>query len=114
MSQASAGPPIWRARANAFRDMILCAPRAEVLVRRLAYIAGLVGPLTALPQAVSIWASHQAAGVSFWSALGFTAVAGVWLVYGILLRQGPIVLSSLLWMVFDLAIVSGVVRYGSI
>lgn len=94
--------------------MMLCAPRAEDLVRRLAYVAGLIGPLTALPQAVSIWASHQAAGVSFWSALGFTAVAAIWLAYGIVLRQGPIVLSSLLWVVFDVAIVSGVLRYGNI
>jgi len=91
-----------------------CATKAELLVRRLAYVAGLVGPLTALPQALSIWASHQAAGVSFWSALGFTGVAGIWLAYGIILRQGPIVLSSLLWVIFDLAIVSGVLRYGSI
>lgn len=85
-----------------------------MLVRRLAYIAGLVGPLTALPQAVSIWMSHQAIGVSFWSAVGFTGVAVIWLAYGLILRQGPIVLSSMLWVVFDLAILSGVLRYGSI
>ena len=90
------------------------AARTEMLVRRLAYIAGLVGPLTALPQAMSIWLSHQATGVSFWSAVGFTGVATIWLAYGILLRQGPIVLSSLLWVIFDLAIVSGVLRFGSI
>ncbi|HKW31311.1 MAG TPA: hypothetical protein VJT54_18455 [Verrucomicrobiae bacterium] len=88
--------------------------RTEMLVRRLAYIAGLVGPLTALPQAVSIWMSHQATGVSFWSAVGFTGVAVIWLAYGIILRQGPIVLSSMLWVIFDLAIMSGVLRYGSI
>jgi len=91
-----------------------CVSRTEVLVRRLAYITGLIGPLTALPQAISIWTSHQAAGVSLCSATGFAAVAGVWLAYGVVLRQGPIVLSSLLWIILDLAIVSGVLRYGSI
>jgi uncharacterized protein with PQ loop repeat len=100
--------------ADDFRDMMPCTVRVEMLVRRLAYIVGRVGPLTALPQAVSIWVSHQAAGVSFCSAVGFTAVAAIWLAYGIVLRQGPIVLSSSLWVVFDLAIVSGVLRYGQI
>ena len=91
-----------------------CVSRTEALVRRLAYITGLVGPFTTLPQAVSIWMSHQAAGVSFWSAAGFAAVAGIWLVYGIVLREGPIVISSLLWVTLDLAIVAGIWRYGHI
>jgi len=91
-----------------------CDSRTQSVVRRLAYVAGLAGPFTALPQAVYIWTSHQAAGVSFWSSVGFTAVAGIWLAYGIVLRQGPIVLSSSLWVLLDLAIVSGVLRYGGI
>jgi len=91
-----------------------CDSRAESVIRRLAYIAGLIGPFTALPQAFWIWTSHQAAGVSLFSSVGFTAVAGVWLAYGIVMRQGPIVLSSLLWVILDLAIVSGVLRYGGI
>jgi uncharacterized protein with PQ loop repeat len=91
-----------------------CVAKSEVLVRRLAYFAGLAGPLTALPQAVSIWMSHQATGVSFWSATGFSAVAVIWLTYGVVLREGPIVISSLLWLVLDLAIVFGVWRYGHI
>ena len=88
--------------------------RAESVVRRLAYVAGLAGPFTALPQAIYIWTAHQAAGVSLCSSVGFTAVAGIWLAYGIVLRQGPIVLSSTLWVILDLAIVSGVLRYGGI
>ena len=91
-----------------------CASRAEKFVRRLAYFAGLAGPFTALPQAVSIWTLHQAAGVSFWSAVGFTTVAGIWLTYGVVLREGPIVLSSSLWVILDLAIVTGVLRYGCV
>jgi len=90
------------------------ASRIELLVRRLAYIVGLAGPLTALPQVLSIWTCHQAIGVSLWSALGMTAIAVFWLAYGVILREGPIVLSSLLWTVLDLAIVSGVLRYGNL
>ena len=91
-----------------------CDSRAESVVRRMAYAAGLIGPFTALPQAVYIWTSHQAAGVSLCSAVGFTAVAGIWLAYGIVLRQGPIVLSSMLWVILDLVIVSGVLRFGGL
>jgi len=91
-----------------------CISRTELLVRRLAYVTGLVGPFTALPQVVSIWMSHQATGVSLWSSVGFAMVSGIWLAYGIVLRQGPIVLSSLLWIVLELAIVSGIWRYGHV
>jgi len=90
------------------------ACQSELVVRRLAYFVGLVGPFTALPQVFSIWAYHQAAGVSLWSSLGITAIAVFWLIYGVILRDGPIVFSSLLWTVLDLVIVSGVLRYGVI
>jgi uncharacterized protein with PQ loop repeat len=91
-----------------------CVFRIEILVRRLAYLAGLAGSFTALPQVIYIWTSHQAAGVSFWSSWGFTTVACIWLAYGVVLRQGPLVLSSILWIILDLAIVSGVLRYGTV
>jgi uncharacterized protein with PQ loop repeat len=90
------------------------ACRSEIVVRRLAYFVSLAGPLTALPQVLSIWTHHQATGVSFWSSLGITAIAVFWLAYGVILRDGPIMFSSLLWTVLDLAIVSGVLRYGSL
>jgi uncharacterized protein with PQ loop repeat len=86
--------------------------KSEVVIRRLAYVAGLAGPLAALPQAISIWMTHKADGVSFWSALGLTVVAAIWLAYGVVLRQRPLVVSSLLWLMLDLGIVSGVWRYG--
>jgi uncharacterized protein with PQ loop repeat len=91
-----------------------CASRNEFIVRRLAYFVGLVGPLTALPQVLSIWTYHQAAGVSLWSSLGITAIAVFWLAYGVVLRDGPIAISSFLWTILDLAIVSGVLRYGNL
>jgi uncharacterized protein with PQ loop repeat len=103
-------------QSNAVKPMVLeymqHACRSEIVVRRLAYIVSLAGPLAALPQVLSIWTYHQAAGVSFWSSLGVTAIAVFWLAYGVILRDGPIVLSSGLWMILDLAIVSGVLRYG--
>ena len=90
------------------------ASRSKEAVRRLAYLVGIAGPFTALPQVLSIWTYHQAAGVSFWSSLGITAIAVFWLAYGVILRDGPIMFSSLLWTVLDLAIVSGVMRYGKL
>ena len=90
------------------------ASRSKEVVRQLAYLVGLAGPLTALPQVFSIWMYHQATGVSLWSSLGITAIAAFWLAYGVIWRDGPIVLSSLLWTVLDVTIVTGVLRYGSL
>lgn len=86
--------------------------RIERPVRQVAYVAGLLGPFTALPQVATVWVFHQTSGVSLASEAGFTALAAIWLVYGAVLREGPIVLSSLLWVILDLAIVCGVLRYG--
>jgi uncharacterized protein with PQ loop repeat len=40
------------------------ASRTELVVRRLAYIVGLAGSFTALPQVLSIWTYQQAAVVT--------------------------------------------------
>jgi len=86
--------------------------RSKVVVRKLGYMVGLVGPFTALPQVLNIWTCHQAGGISLWSSVGVSVIATFWLAYGIILRDGPIVISSLLWVILDSAIVSGVLRYG--
>ena len=92
--------------------MIQRAERIEKRVRRLAYIAGFAGPFTAIPQVMAVWTTHQAAGVSLVSQVGFLALAVIWLLYGAVVRDRPIVISSALWVILDLAIVSGILRYG--
>ena len=86
--------------------------KPDVFIRRLAYLVGLAGPFTTVPQVCSIWMRHQATGISFWSSLGVSAIAAFWLTYGVMVREGPIVLSSILWLILDLVIVAGVIRYG--
>ena len=90
--------------------MISRASKFERPVRKLAYVAGLLGPLSAIPQVVVVWSSHQTSGVSLVSQVLCLMLAMVWLAYGSVVRDRPIFISSCLWVILDLAIITGVLR----
>jgi uncharacterized protein with PQ loop repeat len=68
--------------------------------------------LMTIPQALTIWIRHQAAGVSLisWSAYLISAV--LWLWYGIQKRDKNIYLPCVGWIVLDIAVIVGVLVYG--
>jgi uncharacterized protein with PQ loop repeat len=68
--------------------------------------------LMTIPQALTIWIGHQAAGVSLisWSAYLISAV--LWLWYGIQKRDKNIYLPCVGWIVLDAAVILGVLVYG--
>lgn len=72
------------------------------------YIVALVTPVMTLPQLFLIWAQRQTAGVSIVTWGAFAAMSGVWLIYGLLHRQKPLVLSQACLFVVDFAVVLGV------
>ena len=79
---------------------------------------GLLGSLSiftmvmTIPQVLTIWIGHQAAGVSLlsWSAYLISAV--LWLWYGIMKRDRNIYLPCVGWIVLDGAIIVGVLVHG--
>ena len=82
------------------------------LIDRIVYIAAVTGPLLGLPQVIKIWAEKSTAGVSIltWGAL--IPYQAVWLSYGIIHKEKPIIIVSSLWMVIEVLIVIGIVIYG--
>ena len=68
--------------------------------------------LMTIPQVVTIWFSHQAAGVSIlsWSAYLLSAVLWFWL--GIQKHDKNIYLPCVGWIALDTAVIVGVVIYG--
>ncbi len=81
-------------------------------VDRAVYIAGILGPVMTLPQLWKIWVVKNAAGVSLFSWASFLAAAVIWLVYGILHKDKPIIVNYALWVILEALIVVGVVLYG--
>jgi uncharacterized protein with PQ loop repeat len=68
--------------------------------------------LMTVPQVLTIWVGHQAAGVSVvsWSAYLFSAVLWFW--YGLQKRDKNIYLPCVGWVGLDVAVIVGTVIYG--
>jgi len=75
------------------------------------YAVALVTPVLTLPQLVLIWTNRQTAGVSLVTWAAYTVMSGVWLIYGLLQRQKPLILSQACLFVVDFAVVLGVVIF---
>lgn len=76
------------------------------------YVAGVVGPLMTLPQILKIWVDKNAAGVSAVSWSSYFVLSIVWLVYGVLHKEKPIIFTSAIWLVLDAIVVAGTLMYG--
>lgn len=81
-------------------------------IDRLVTAVAFIGPLTSLPQIIEIWfVDRNAAGVSVLTWSGFVLMAVVWLAYGIVHRQRPIIISNALWIVAQGLVVLGALRF---
>jgi uncharacterized protein with PQ loop repeat len=68
--------------------------------------------LMTIPQVLTIWVGHQAAGVSLVSWSGYLVSALLWFWYGIQKRDKNIYLACVGWIVLDSAVIAGVLAYG--
>ena len=81
-------------------------------IDRLVKVIAVIGPLTSLPQIIEIWfIDKNAAGVSLVTWSLFLLMAVIWLVYGIVHKSWPIVISNALWIVAQAIVVLGAIRF---
>lgn len=84
----------------------------EHAIDRVVSVVAFIGPLTSVPQIVEIWlVDRNAQGVSLMTWLGFMLMAAVWLIYGIVHKQRPIIISNALWIVAQGLVVLGALRF---
>ena len=86
--------------------------RPETLLRRLLGGMSIFTLLMTVPQVLTLWVGHQAAGVSVlsWSAYLLSAVLWFW--FGLQQRDKNIYLPCVGWIVLDSAVIAGVLVYG--
>ena len=73
---------------------------------------GILGPIMSIPQIALIYISRDAAGVSPVSFLAWALFDIPWIVYGLVHREPPIVVTYTLWLAFNLLIFLGALIYG--
>ncbi len=77
----------------------------------VVYFFTIATPLFELPQAYAIFSNHSAAGVSIWT-WGFFCLAGVvWMIYAIRHKLLPLLVTNILYLVIESAIVVGIFMY---
>lgn len=82
------------------------------MVEKLIYIVAVAEPLANLPQIYTIFAHHDATGVSITSWILYASFALTWLWYGIHLKLHPTIIGGSLFFVTDLCVVAGAIMFG--
>ena len=78
---------------------------------RLMYTVGILAPLALLPQVVQLYTTKSSAGVSLVTWILLACSNLLWLMYGIVHKDKPIIIAHALFIVMDSSIVAGVLMY---
>ena len=78
---------------------------------KIIYFAVIAGPIMNFPQLFKIWYYQNAAGVSFVSWMSFSLISVIWLIYGILHEEKPIIYMNFALMIVQALIAVGVLIY---
>lgn len=77
----------------------------------LIYPIAIIAPVMTLPQLSEIWIHKNVAGVSVMTWGAYAVGSGLWMIYGLLHRERPIVLVNILLLIVQSSVVLGVLLY---
>jgi len=85
---------------------------SKKVMSRLLGGLSLFTMLMTIPQVLTIWVGHRAAGVSLMSWSAYAVAAVLWFWYGIQQHDKNIYLPCVGWVVLDGAVILGILIYG--
>jgi uncharacterized protein with PQ loop repeat len=101
-----------RKRANSQKLKAYPHPNKWInFLDKFLVVVACITPMVTIPQIYSIYWLHQAAGVSAVTWFLFCVGNIPWLLYGIVHKAKPIVLSSIIWFVVNLTVAIGAAIY---
>jgi MtN3 and saliva related transmembrane protein len=78
----------------------------------VGFAAGFLTTIAFIPQVVKIWRSKSADDVSLATFLAFTVGVGLWLLFGILQKEPPIIFWNGVTLVLAAAILAMKLKFG--
>lgn len=90
----------------------LTQKQQKQLIKRSVLTIAVIEPVMTLPQIYEIWVKRQAEGVSSLTWSLYIGAAIIWLLYGLQLKDKPLIISSSLWIVTEAAVAIGAILYG--
>jgi uncharacterized protein with PQ loop repeat len=77
----------------------------------VVYFFTIATPLFELPQAITIYSTHNAESVSLTTWSFFLLDNIIWIIYALKRRIMPLLISTILYLLFELLIVVGILLY---
>ena len=90
---------------------IVKIPNKTHFIDDIMIAGGVIGPLSAIPQIISIYSNQDAGQVSLLSWSLFTILSFVGIIYSLVHKEKIILLGYSLYFVVDLFIVIGILMY---
>ncbi len=78
----------------------------------VGYLAALLGTICWIPRAWKAWASRDTSGLSLPSNLMFLATVSLWLLYGLMISDLPLIAANIFSTTAMLMIVAAKLRFG--
>lgn len=82
------------------------------LMDKLIYIIIFVAPIMTIPQLMKIWVEKNATGLSIFSWGTYAIGSFLWLGYGLVHKEKPLIVSHLIWVILHTSIIVGIILYG--
>jgi MtN3 and saliva related transmembrane protein len=77
----------------------------------IGYMAAVLTTFSLLPQIIRIWKLKEARDISLFMPLMTSAGSVLWLFYGILINEAPIIAANTLSLIFSLTILFITIKY---
>lgn len=77
----------------------------------VVFLVGGIGPFFTLPQVLSVWFSKNAEGLSPITWVSYFIFSCVWLMYGIIHKEKPIIFSNAIYVIINALIVVGIIIF---
>jgi len=77
----------------------------------IGLIAGLLTSVAALPQVIKTWRSRHARDLSIWQPLLLSVGVALWLIYGMLIGDTPLILANITPLVCNLLLTAMKIRF---
>ncbi len=79
----------------------------------LGYLGSFLTSITFVPQVYKAWQTKSVGDLSKWMVLIVIASAGIWLVYGIAIKSGPVMVANTVVLIFALVLLYFTYRFKS-
>lgn len=78
----------------------------------IGYVAAVLGMVAWIPQAIRVWRTGDTRSLSLAANLLFLATVVLWLIYGLLITDWPLILANVVATACMIAIVAAKLKFG--